>query len=583
MKKISSLPIPRVSGKLTLRMTSCWLKLVLLGATIPAISTHAATSNWILDNTGSWGLATNWSAGVPNAAGDIVNFTNNITAARTVTLEGSRTMGTLRIGDSDSNFAFTLSGIPNGGALVFDNLGSQALLDFSSGAAISNVITAPMNLKDDLRIAITGASTGTHVINGVISGAKAVVLDANGQAAANAIGGVQLNGINTFTGGLTTTQVRVQAGNALALGTGLVTANSTGQIYASGAGVYANNMKLTGLGWQEATGLLGALRSDTNNTFNGNIEVAQAGAVTTTRFNTHTTGTITNVINGVVSGNANVEFTKSAAAGTSTWVLSNDATYTGTTLVGLNAGGTGTSVLQLGNNTTTGSLNVASAVTLGTGGTLGFNRSNAMTFTNTVTGAGNVSNSGVGTITWDNGTSGYTGTTTVSGTNGKLVFGTGGAYTFSGTGTIAMSNGADIEFNTSSNLSLSQNITGTDTNPLLQTFTIWSGSGTLTLTGAGNNSGNQLWISNGTVSLNKTAAVYSFGGSNQIGAYINGGTLKIDSAATTDQIWANSDIKLDAGTFDLNGKSDGFDVLTGIGGTVTNNGGAASTLTLGEN
>ena len=359
-----------------LRLFHRTAKAAALATMISAPALHAASGTWNLDNNGSWGAGTSWTGGISGNIDDVAAFMNNISAARTVTLDGSRTIGTLQIGDADSTAAFTPRAVPTGGGITFDVSGGNAPLNFSSGLAIANTITVPLILNDNLRIAITGASTAAQIINGPISGAQSVTLDASGQAALNALGQV---------------------------------------------------------------------------TFNGNITVQQAGAALTTRFNTHTTGTIVNVINGVVSGNANVEFTKSDAAGTSTWVLGNNANYTGTTLIGLNAGGTGASVLQLGNGGATGSLLESSAVTIASGSVLGFNRSNAYTFTNTVSGAGGVTNSGVGTITWDNGTSGYTGPTVVSGANdaARLVFGSGGGYTFSGAAAaVTLSNGADLEFKT---------------------------------------------------------------------------------------------------------------------------------------
>jgi hypothetical protein len=113
----------------------------------------------------------------------------------------------------------------------------------------------------------------------------------------------------------------------------------------------------------------------------------------------------------------------------------------------------------------------------------------------------------------DNGANGYTGNTTangisVQGVPGKLVIGNGGAYTWGTAGVsaggVAMANGADVEFKTSSNITINGAVTGTDTNPGLQTFLTWNGTGTLTLGGAGNNAGAQVHIPSGIVEMNKT-------------------------------------------------------------------------------
>lgn len=549
---------------------------LLAATTTPAL---AITADWNVDINESWALGANWAGGiVPNAADDIANFTNNISAARTVTLDGTRTIGTLKIGDLDNTAGFTFTTVPTGGGLVFDVTAGNALLEFSSGGNIANTITAPIQLNDNLRIAITSVSSGLQSLNGAISGNQSITVDANSQTAANGLGDVTFNGVNTFTGGLTATQVRVRAGNTRAFGTGLLTVNNTGQFFVATPGVYQNNMLLTGLGWQETTGLLGALRSDGSSTFNGNIAVLQSGAATTTRFNTHTATSATNVINGIVGGDANVEFTKSNALGTSTWVLANDAIYTGTTTIGFNAGGTGTSVLQLGNGGTTGSLAAGSAVTINSGAVLAFNRSNQMTFTNTVSGAGGVTVNGSGTVIWDNGTSGYTGNTTVSGTNGRLVFGSGGAYTFSGaTAAIALSNGGDIEFNTTTDINLSGALTGVANSHL-----ILSAGNTITLSGAADNGGARTIVNSGTLVLGKASSgtVHAIGGGSDLGVTINGGTVRLGGTGS-DQIVDGAWIRMNGGTFDMNGLNESLGGLTGNAGVITNNLAGSATLTIG--
>ena len=72
----------------------------------------AASGNYTATAAGSWGTAANWSSNptVPGTtAGDIININSNIAAAATVTLDGTRTMGTLLIGDLDSTTAFTIA------------------------------------------------------------------------------------------------------------------------------------------------------------------------------------------------------------------------------------------------------------------------------------------------------------------------------------------------------------------------------------------------------------------------------------------------------------------------------------------
>ena len=65
----------------------------------------------------SWGQPLNWLGGVPNAAGAEANFWRTLTANRTITLDGSKTVGTMTF---DSPFSYTISP-GTGGSIVFNN------------------------------------------------------------------------------------------------------------------------------------------------------------------------------------------------------------------------------------------------------------------------------------------------------------------------------------------------------------------------------------------------------------------------------------------------------------------------------
>lgn len=86
-----------------------------------------ADGTWTNDASGTWGTAGNWAgATIANGAGSLANFsTVDITAARTVTLDTSRTIGGLIFGDanwwnSGYNWALESSG---GTILTLDNTG----------------------------------------------------------------------------------------------------------------------------------------------------------------------------------------------------------------------------------------------------------------------------------------------------------------------------------------------------------------------------------------------------------------------------------------------------------------------------
>ncbi len=113
---------------------------------------------------------------------------------------------------------------------------------------------------------------------------------------------------------------------------------------------------------------------------------------------------------------------------------------------------------------------------------------------------------------------------------------------------------------------------------------IQSGSGTTTLGGAADNPFSGAIVNGGTLVLGKasSSSVHAIGANNNLNLVINGGTVQL-AGTGGDQIYTQVDVQMNGGTFDLNGTSEGFDVLTGAGGIVTNTNAAASTLTLGEN
>ena len=131
-----------------------------------APGSHAASGNWNVNADGNWSTATNWSpAAVPGTtAGDVVGLTYNITAPRTVTIDTtSRTVGTLKIGDSSSAFyPYTLAA-SGGASLTFSNSGSSASL-VQTVTAATDSISAPLTLADNLIVSNSSALTLSGII-----------------------------------------------------------------------------------------------------------------------------------------------------------------------------------------------------------------------------------------------------------------------------------------------------------------------------------------------------------------------------------------------------------------------------------
>jgi autotransporter-associated beta strand protein len=160
----------------------------LLGlALLPAAAAAAIDSSWNANASGNWSDAAKWTAGVPNAINDIARLTYNITAARTVTIDGStRTVGSLYL--NDDNFGYTLAGV----GLKIDVSSGSALIQSDGGTGVTHTISAPVTLNDSATVAVNSA---TLQISGIISSGVA----GTGIAKTGA-GTLTLTAANTFSG-----------------------------------------------------------------------------------------------------------------------------------------------------------------------------------------------------------------------------------------------------------------------------------------------------------------------------------------------------------------------------------------------
>lgn len=293
-------------------------------ATKPA---RAASGSWNVDAGGSWGTAGNWTpAAVPGTAiSDVITFNNNIGAARTVTLDGNRTMGDLNIGDSTSTFfGFTLNA-GTSGSLIMDVTTGSASIDFlnsgTNGAA--NTIGAGITMNDALIIRSNNSSAQTFggaITDNTLSLGITFNNDVNGTAAAAASnqGQIVLSSVNTYDGGTSISDVRVGASVAGAYGTGAVNITGAGQAYPFG-GTHTNTFNLNSTGWVEGAGNLGSLRIE-GATLSGTINLQRDSSIGVNSG----TGTIT----GAIAGPFNLTKIRGALL-----VNSGTNTYTGITTV----------------------------------------------------------------------------------------------------------------------------------------------------------------------------------------------------------------------------------------------------------
>jgi autotransporter-associated beta strand protein len=156
----------------------------------------------------------NWIGGVPNATGAEVNFWRTLTANRSITLDGSKTLGNLTF---DSPYSYTITPGP-GGSLNFNNSGSIATLTSNQG---NHTIATDVQLASGLNATI---NSGTFTMSGAASGAGGLVKNGPGTlsfTATNSYSGnttVQAGKLSLANGGLAdAADVAISSGATLEL------------------------------------------------------------------------------------------------------------------------------------------------------------------------------------------------------------------------------------------------------------------------------------------------------------------------------------------------------------------------------
>jgi autotransporter-associated beta strand protein len=390
-------------------------------------------------------------------AGDIVSLTNNISAARTVTIDsgGFPVMGTLNIGDSTTAFfAFTLTAAAGEG-LILDNGGNGAHI-VQPVTTASDVISTPILLQDNLTV--TNKSTLT-ISEGIFD-------DGNGRSLTKTgAGKLTLSGTtaNAYTG-LTTVSAGVLSlvktaglnavpGDILVTGTGQLALGANNQV-ADTANVTLNNVSpaSTATVWLE-----GGFSETVNNFTNISLTGSDMGGLTINgtlyipMSGTGTGASGTNTASRVNSAKVTTVGTAIFSGGT-IWVLSGQ---TGSSTFNVGGGGlfltnatirfgndsapgTFVTLMSLGGDLTasgTNPLNIGPIFTtranaqIDLGGvTRNFNIVDGSTTIDPVIQNGGLNKTGNGTLTLS-ATNTYTGGTTV----------TGGTLALKGGGTLASS------------------------------------------------------------------------------------------------------------------------------------------------
>ena len=520
----------------------------------------ATNDQWSNDANGNWGVNSNWTSGTfPNSVSAQANFLGLINQARTVTVNGAYTIGTITFNNTNSYTVATDAIAGHGLTLSNNGLASIGVL------AGNHTISAPLSLTDNL--AITAAATTALTISGTItenSAGRTITLDGAGT--------VTLSGTsaNTYTG-LTT----VSAGTLDLNKTAAVSAIGIGglQVDSGATTTWLASNQIADTGSVTANGTVGL------GTFSETIgALTGAGSVTVGSGSVLTIGASNNLsstFDGVISGSGTI--TKS---GTGTFELTGANTFggagrtvtvnSGTLSISSdgNLGNTANSLtfnggtLLLSNDVTSArSIILAASATFDTA-------SNDATFNGTISGTGGLTKNGSGSLSLF-GTNSYSGGTTIN--NGTVVVNNANSLGAT-SGTLSLNAGTlqiTTGFTTSRNTILGD-VSSTVQVDSSQTYTTSgvhsgtgglnkAGTGVLVLTGANTFTGSTT-VTAGTVTLAATSGS-ALGATN--GITVNaGGTLLLGAS---NQINNSAGIILDGGTFAKGDFSEGAAGTVGIG------------------
>jgi autotransporter-associated beta strand protein len=329
----------------------------------------------------------------------------------------------------------------------------------------------------------------------------------------------------------------------------------------------------------------------------GGVSFATATAAGSLTFLNAATTYILNSSDSIGLKDNGANATSLVQGGSGTVILTGVNTFSGG--VTINSG-----TVQLGNGVAITGNELGTATTVNDNGTLAFNGNNSLSFAGTIAGTGAVTQKGAGTLTLSTGNT-YSGGTTIAGstvsaaslTDSGSSLGTGPVnlnngtllYTGPGDSTARQFNGTSgttnvIDVPSGVTLDLSGRVTGS-----AAWYVNKNDTGTLTLSGAGDNSYLGMSVNAGTVILNKssTAGVHAIGEALNVAS---GATVQMGVSGTTAEIYSNSVAPVtisSGGVFDANGQNENFYSLslsgTGIGGTgalVNSASGSISTLTV---
>jgi hypothetical protein len=225
--------------------------------TITPNTITTGTGTWAVDNSGTWTNPANWASNnVPDGSGSFADISQvDLTANRTVTLDVSRTVGRLTIGDTNGTHSYILDASA-GATLTFDqspNFGNAGVLTQSATSA-GDTISAPIVIGNVNYLSVQNFSAAPLTVSGNISsgaGVKTIEFDGPGNfnvtgiisngATGNSItvgaisGIVTLTGANTYGGGTSVAgTLFVNNTSGSGTGSGMVSVYNSGTLGGTG-------------------------------------------------------------------------------------------------------------------------------------------------------------------------------------------------------------------------------------------------------------------------------------------------------------------------------------------------------------
>ena len=523
-----------------------------LGSTSVTIDTGSSGSQ-----TGNITLASNLSWN--STAGLTLRAAGGFTGSGNIAMTGGGSLNIQQMGNS--TYAGAISGAT--GKLTLGGVGYAGTLSLTGNNSYGGLTTLTNGTLNLGSAAAISSGTGKLLFNGgTLQYSSSNTTDYSGRfdaTTSNQKFNIDTNGqdvtlstaLNSAGGTLTKSGAGVLTLTAASTYTGLTTI-SAGTLALSGAG-----------GLSSSFGVANAGLLDISNTTSGALikNLTGSGNVTLGAKLLSITSTVSgNTYSGVISGTGNVSLSNNASA---TTFFSSDQTYTGTTTVS-----NGTLVLgDTGGTALTGSL--AGPITLSSG-TLRFNRANAYSFANDVSGTGGLRFSGAGVVTLS-GNLTYTALTTIdagatAALSGSASLGTSGFVSNGGTLDISgTTTGASLKYMTGSGATVlgSKTLTFTAVSSGQSYAGVIGGTGGLVLPASGSFSltGNSTYTGGTTIPVGGGLVLGAAGATGSIVGPISlGGALTVNRTGSVTLDGAISG----AGTLNFSGSGN----LT-LGGTNT--------------